>query len=41
MHAFRNSLEGKNADKRKSMRQKDIKAKEEIIYESVFIHLKT
>ena len=23
------------------MRQKDIKAKEEIIYESVFIHLKT
>ena len=26
--------------KRKSMRQKDVEAKEEIVYESVFIYLK-
>ena len=31
--------EDKNADKRKTMRQKDVEAKEEIVYNSVFIHL--
>ena len=41
-HLFQNGLEDKNAETReKTTGEKDVEAKEEIVYKSVFIHLNT
>ena len=36
---FRNGLEYKNADRKENQSDKEVKAKEETVNESVFIHL--
>ena len=42
MHLIiRNGLEDRNADKRKAIRQEELEAKEETVYESDFIYLNT